>query len=301
MATMTQSTLSFVFDEVVTEVAMAEAFDAPLLGPSLFTMRPSTSRRERAASFGELGYYAEKSEGAAAAEDTITQQFEKTVAHKEYSKTISFTRPTVDDEDWGFVVDAGEQLGSKGPETVENEMAKLFINIANSTFYTSEDGLSIANSAHLNVDSGNSQSNTGTNSLTHAGAKTTRTAMRNWTGYSADQNLSIIPDEIIVPNDLEEDAFALVESTLVPGVANNDRNIFQGRYRVYVWTWLTDTNAWGMMDSRRRMRNLRWNLRIPLEITSQGSFSTHNREMNGYMRWSLMCRDWRWIYWNNPS
>lgn len=301
MAITTSSTLSYAVDEAVTEVVFATLAEEPMLVPALFTQLSSTGPRETVASFGGLEYYEEKSESAEMTEDQVVQQFKTVFTHKVYAKKIRLTREIIDDEEWGVVAEHSRLMGSKAAETMEFHGARVFNDAFAGAHVTGEDGLSLCNDAHLNADSGNSQDNSGTNSLNHAGAKTTRTAMRNFTGYDSDQVINVMPDELLVPVDLEEDAFALLESTLVPGGANNDRNIFQGRMTLYVWPFLTDTNAWFMMDSRKRRRFLRWYMRVGLEILSDASFSQGVRTIGGYMRWSRGFTDWRWIYGNNPS
>lgn len=51
-------------------------------------------------------------------------------------------------------------------------------------------------------------------------------------------------DTIIVPQELEYDLDVLLESQNKPGTAQNDRNVYQGRYRKIIHPLLSDTNGW---------------------------------------------------------
>ena len=215
---------------------------------------------------------------------------------------IGITGEVIDDDEWSVVEDMAEQMGMGGAETYDYYAALLFNNLANSTYFTSEDAKSIANTAHTNVDATNSQSNSGTSSMTYSGVKTIRTAYRKLKGYKdTDTFISLNPDELIVPVDLEEDSWQVVNSVGKLATAENDRNFFNGRFTLYVWNRLTDTNAWGMMDSRMRRRMLRMYDRVGLEVMSDASFSQGVRKIGGYLRFVLGCTDWRWVYWSNPS
>ena len=297
MATATTSTLSFLFDEVVSAVTYEEYFSGDFLVPLLYSMRGSMSRRERGASLGGLGKFQAKTETGSIPEGTITEQFTKTLVQSEFGLKLPISRMVVDFNEWGFLQEVGVELGASAAYTMEDDGMALFRDVPTGATYTAEDGLSIANDAHLNVDGGNSQDNKLANTFSMAGIKATHIALRKLKNYDGLQ-LSINPDELIVPVDLEEDAFETIKSVLRPDVATNAQNFYQGRYALYVSPLLTDTTDWGMMDSRRRARNLLWYQSAALEIAGEGNLDNHSRKIGGYDREAHGCRDWRWIAWN---
>jgi phage major head subunit gpT-like protein len=301
MTVMNSSNLSYAVDEAVTELVFAELFEADLLWPSLYNVRSSTGKQEVLASFGELGLFEARDPGARFNTDEIKQQFKKTFVHTSYGKILEIDREWVDDSDWPTFENLSMQLGQKAAETLENAAVIPFNDAFDGALVTCEDALSLCNSAHVNVDSGNSQSNTGTNAIGWDGAKTTRIAMRGWTGYDSAQVLATVPDEILVPSELEEEGFALLSSEKQPDTNNNNRNIFYGRYKLYVWDWLTDANAWFMMDSRRRRLYLHWFQRVLLEVYADNDWKQQVRSIGGYMRFVNGSTNWRFIYGNNPS
>ena len=300
MAVMNSSALDGAIDEAVTEVATAEFFMESMIMPSLYNIRPSTGPRETVQSFGELSDFEVKNEGAEMSTDQVIQQFQKVFVHITRGKVLELTEEYLEDDRWDLAQDFGEQLGAVAAQTYERLAAGVFNDAFAGATYKGEDALSLCNAAHLNADSGNSQSNSGTNALTHAGVKTARQVMRDITGYESTTILGIIPNEILVSNEQEEDGYALLESTLKPGSQDNDQNMHRGRYTLYVWDFLTDTNNWFMMASRLRQRYLRWYIRRPLRVLSDASWSKGVRRIGGSFRTIHGFTNWRWVYGNQP-
>jgi hypothetical protein len=301
MATHTTSTLSYAIDEAGTEVVFQVVDEFPLFMPAMFSVRPMSGSQEKVSTFSGLTAWNEKPEGQAASEGNIIQQFQSTYSPTPYAEIIGVSKEAIDDDRWGYVADLFEQLAEGGMERIDTCAADLFNNLTNTTYYQTEGSLSIANDAHLNVDGGNSQDNSFTNTLNFTGIKTCRTAMQKYTGYRSTKKLNIVPNELLVPVDLEEDAWVVLNSVLKPATGDNDRNMFAGRYTLYVWNRLTDTDAWCMMDSRLRNRNLRFWDKVGMEIDSSASFEQRVKKYGGYMRFAMGCVDWRWLGYNNPS
>lgn len=296
----TQSTIPYAYDATVTELALQEFFGQPLLWPALYRLIMSDRPEEVSASFGGAGYYEAKVEGSEAAEDMIVQQFKKTFTHTPFAQVFNVSREARDDDRFGLLDEFGMSLGINGAETMEYYGALLFNNLSNTTYYTAEDGLSIANNAHLNADGANSQDNLQGLALNYANAKTVRLNMRNFKPYDANRKMSVIPDEIITGLQLEEDGWQLVRTSGKPGTANNDQNFFSGAYTYYLWPFLDWTTQWAMMASNLRRRHLRWYQRVSIEIMGDASFSQGSRKLGGYMRFANGCTDWRWIMYSEP-
>lgn len=302
MATITSANMEFVLDEVVSSVMFESFFDEPFMYPMLFDVRTSNRRRERSASIGGLGEYQEKGRTQAAAEDQITEQFEKDFVHKSYAKQVAVERELIDDEEYGVLQEIGSQLGIMAAYSQEKTAAEIFNDAFAGVSHTGEDGKSLCNAAHVNSDGGNSQSNTGTETCSLAGIQITRLAMRNFTNYRGEK-LAIRPNLLIVPPDLEETAFEIVRST---GSTKDDKNsgvvnFYNGRFDLAVWDFLTDTNNWFMADSRLMKQNLIWYQRTPLEQFGDGNLFTGTRRVGGYYRNSYGFKDWRWVFGNNAT
>lgn len=294
----TSSSLSYALDEVVSILANESFFGEQFYMPLLYNVRTSGKRRERTASLGGLTLWGTKTSTQAADEDATPQEFEKDFSHTAYAKQVPIARELIDDQEFGLLEDIGQQLGATAAMTMESKAAEVFNNAFTSAL--SEDGLTLCNSAHLNAAGGNSQSNTGTAALTMANIKTTRTNMRGYTNYRGDK-LNVMPDELAVPNALEEDAWEIVRSSGRPDTTNRADNFYNGMFNLYVWPWLTDANNWFMMASQLRKQNLLWFQRIALEIYGEGNLTAGTRKVGGYMRFSNGARDWRFIFGQNVA
>jgi phage major head subunit gpT-like protein len=287
--------MSYVLDEVVSGVGFESFYEAPFQWPLVYTRRGSMSRRERFTSVGGIGQFQQKTPGTAPAEADVSQQFQKTFVHNPFALQLPFEREFVDDEEWGTVEELGREIGLSAAQTMEVAGAALFNDAFAGATYTAEDALSICSSAHLNVDGGNSQDNSGTSAISMAAIKATRTAMRKFTNYRGEK-ISVNPDMLIVPVAIEEDSWEIVRSTNRPDGANLVANMYNGMFRLIVWPFLTDDESWFMVDSRLMARHLLWFQRVPLEFHGDGSLFNGTRRIGGYYRESHGCRDWRWIY-----
>ncbi len=106
-----------------------------------------------------------------------------------------------------------------------------------------------------------------------------------------------MPDEVIVPPELEDTALIHIRSQQDPVSANHAINPQAGRFTVRVWHYLTSTSNWFMCDSGRRGDALLWFDRVPLEFSPQAlDQDTQQLKMAAYMRFSRGFRDWRWVY-----
>lgn len=234
--------------------------------------------------------------------------FEKRFAHAEFAQGMTVERKMVDDELYGMLNDEASGLGDSAFRIREEGAASVFNNAFTDTG-TNPDGMPLAgadnvglcSTAHpLSREDSATQSNEGVRALTRGNIGLTRQDMQAWTDDTGGQ-LSVHPDEILVPPELEDDAAIIARSSLDPDSANNAINPQAGRYRNVVWHYLTDPNAWFLMDSARRRRSLLWFDRIPLEFAREADFDTLQAKFRGYMRYSYGWRQWQWIYGNNPS
>jgi hypothetical protein len=303
----TSSNMSFLLDEVVSGIAYESFMMEPLMMPALYSVRPSSRRRERLASFGGLRPYQAKTAMSAPATGAIVQQAEKDFVHTAYAQQVPIERELLDDQDFGLLEDIGRQLGTQASYSMDLLAMAVFNDAFDGVTYTDQFGLSLCNSAHLNADSGNSQDNSGTSALSMSSVKSTRTAMRNFTNHAGDA-MSVQPDALLIPVDLEEDAWEIVRSTGRPDTASRADNFYNGQFKLFVSPLLStgfdaatigkagDANDWFMLDTRLMAQNLIWFQRIGLEIYGDGNLQTGTRTVGGYFRSSHGVRDWRFIY-----
>ena len=290
-----------IFDNVVSR-------PTPILS-TLYGVVPSSKFQEHYTSLGALGLVP-RFDGTIEY-DTFNQGYKTSIINYELVKGIQIERQLIDDEQYGEIRRRAERLGDTFANTREHDAAQTFIN-AFTDSGTARAGGNIAGADAVGLcslvhprgprDTGNTQANEGTLSLSYANYDTTRQAMMNWTDDRG-QLLGITPDMILIPTELEDIARGIFDPRSVwqPGSAQFDTNIFNGSIRVVVWNRLTDANAWFVIDSRQMRQHLIWQDRIRPEFKQEGDFDTYRAKYAGYMRYGIGWDDWRWIYGQNPS
>jgi len=306
---MTQAAFSQLVDEAVSAVMFERYGSVPSLIPVFFDVRDSDRYREKSGEIGSLGLFDEFGSpyggsggggGGTVAEDTATQQYAKSFVHREYAKKISVQRKWIDDQDFVTLRDLGSQLGLAAARTREQHGLRVFdfaFQTRSEGEYQAPDGLALCANAHTTPTSSKTWDNLGTGALTAANVTAAVEAMRDYTD-DRDLPISTVPDMLVVPDELEEEAFEIIASAGKVDTANNNRNVHNGRYQLVViqGTFLSDANNWFLIDSMAMRQALIWYDRVPLELADDGNLSTQSRSLYAYMRYSLGFTDWRWVY-----
>lgn len=288
----TPENASYVADETISSVAFDEFFREPMMAPVLFNFQGSSKDQEKSGSIGGLGDFQLKTSLAESSESTPTQQFAKSYIHNEYALQTKFARSIVDDQKVEFFGKFGAKLGQSAARTMEKAGAAVFND--SFTTVTSEDALSLCNTAHLNADGGNSQGNRGTTALSNDAVSSVRQTGRGWLDYDGEP-ISVNLNMLLLPPELEETGFEIIKSALNPMSALNAANWNQG-IGMIVWQYLTDANNWWMLDPRIMKQELHFYIRIALEVFGDGDLFKGQRRVGGYYRESHGASDWRWIY-----
>jgi hypothetical protein len=100
--------------------------------------------------------------------------------------------------------------------------------------------------------SGNYTAYGSTLTLTRANVELMLTKFKTQTATAADGSsvkLALIPDTILVPPDLTNDAERIVGSVNIPGSANNDINVLRGKLRIVESPWLSSSTVWYLMKT----------------------------------------------------
>lgn len=295
----TNSSLSYAVDEVVSVLAYEAFFENLFQGIQLYTVKQSSGRREVVGSLGGLTSWEVKNEGQNVDADDITQQYEKTYTHVVKGKRFKISRELAEDQQWGLLEELSNEIGATAAYTMEvDAFAPL-----NNGFTTAlvDDGLTLFNGAHVNSAGGNSQDNSDTQTLDQAGVNTSRTALRKQTN-SRGLYLNITPDLIICPVDLEEAGWEVINSPGRPDTTNRSGNINPTLgWQLMVSRFLTDTNAWFMCDSMYMRRSWKWFQRWPLELFSTGDLMAGTKDVGATMRYINGPQTWLGCYGNNPS
>jgi phage major head subunit gpT-like protein len=268
--------------------------------PLLFDVLTSTRSFEEFLSVGGMGNW-QAYKGAIEYED-LAKLYKTTVTHEEYVKGFNIERKLVEDDQYGLFRDRPAELAMSAMRTREVHAASVFNN-AFSSSYPGGDAVSLCNDSHPKSPSNAATlDNKGTMALSYANVVSTRQLMRAYTD-DVGNLIPVNPDTLLVPPELEDTAFEIVRTANVPSTTDYRANFVQGFVRnVIVWDYLTDANAWFLIDSMAARRCLKWIDRVPLEfaLDPTSNFRLESR-WRGYMRYSYGFKDWRWIYGNNPG
>lgn len=235
--------------------------------------------------------------------------------HREFAKGLSVKRKVMDDNLYP---------GAPIPKSITQRTAALAASLAlfreksaadvfNNAFtdtgvdvggfsVAGADGVGLVSTAHplSPSNTGSTQSNEGTLALTSDNVVETKNRMRSFTDDQGEL-IAAHPDTLLVPPELEETAIKIVSGDKDPDSANNTINVNKGRYKVVVWDYLTDANAWFMIDSALKNEHLVWLDRIAPEFMAELNKDTMIGEWTAYTRFSRGWDSPLWVYGNNPS
>jgi len=282
-----------------------EALASKSLIPVLFGVTTSNKAKEEDLGIGGFGDWEEYED--AIQYDDNAEGYKTTFTHKEYAKGFVVERKLVDDDQYNIINKRPRGLALSAMRTREKHAASVFNN-AFSDSYAGGDSVGLCSLLHPHSPSNAStQANEGTLSLTYANAVTVRQAMRAYTDDRGEL-IPINPRLILVPPELEETAVQICKTmrgpdSQVPGTADYKANLIAEHGIDYlVWDYLTDANAWFMIDPELAKLSLLWLDRKPLEFAMDPTSDfTLKARFRGYMRYSYGWNDWRWVYGNNPS
>lgn len=242
--------------------------------------------------------------------DEVYQGYDVTYTPVEFAKGFQIERKLYDDDLYNVIAKKPSGLARSAKRSREKYGAQVFnnafsgsgsIQISGTTVLSNSEALSLCNSSHTSTAPGVAvQSNSGTSALSATAIEAARLAMA---GFKDDRGnlISVIPDLILVPRNLEQTAFEIIASKGKVDSAENNENFHFGRYKLAVWDFLTDSNNWFLIDSRMMKDFLQWFDRVPLEFFQDKSFDTLIAKYAAYMRFSMGWSDWRWIYGNAVS
>lgn len=233
--------------------------------------------------------------------DDTNKGFDKTFTHEEFAKGITVQRRLIDDNKSQIAFARADRLGDSAFRKREKDGASVFNNAFTAGAYAGPDSVALCSASHpVSAEDSSTWSNTGTSALSADSLSSTRVAMMRFEDDRGDI-MDVMPDQLLVPPELEDTAIPLTGSVLDPTSANNAVNPIPGRFQTIVWHYLTDTNNWFMLEAKRRQQSLKWYNRIPLEFQLERDFETYQAKWAGYMRYSFGWTDPAWVYGHSVS
>jgi len=278
----------------------AEALAAQSRIPLLFNV--TTSNKAQEFDLG-VGGFADFNEFEGRIEyDDHDQGYRTTYTHKEYVKGFKVERKLVDDDLYNIINERPRGLALSATRTMEKHAASVFNN-AFSSSYTGGDSVALCSASHpYSPENATVQSNTGTSALSYDAIIATKKLMRSYTDDRGEL-VPINPDTLLIPPELEDQAFEIMKASGKPGTADNDANYAATTIsRTIVWDYMTDANNWFLIDSQLARLRLNWFNRVPLDFKMDPTSDfTLEARFRAYMRYSYGWSDWRWVYGHNVT
>lgn len=294
---MVSGSFADLIDKRVTKLFYDEYKQLPSRRGDLYSMEKSNDSFERWSEVGQIGNFTAFS--GTVGYQSQSQGYDTTATHLEWANGIQIERKLYDDDRHGMWERKPVALANSANRTIETHAATLLNNAfsVDTTFYNNTENVALCSNSHTTT-SGASTSAGFDNLTTAALSATALAAMRiQMVGFRGDQaeRISCMPDTLWIPPDLYDIAYEITESMGKPGVATNDKNVHFGKYKVYEWNYLTDTNNYFLCDSRMQKQWVVWFDRVPLEFAFAEELDTLVAKWRAYMRYSMAWFNWRWV------
>jgi hypothetical protein len=275
----------------------------PSLIDALFNVQTSVRAYEEVSSIGAIGIDAwdnYENSGAVPQVD-FDQGYKETYTHSEYVVELEIERKFLDDNMFRQITDPALRLGDSAALKREVDGASVFNNAFSGSFLGA-DGVALCSDSHpySPEKTGSTQDNNFALALNKTNVATIREAMMAFTD-DTENIVAVTPTMLLVPPELEDEALVIAGSLLDPDNANNALNPQSGRFSVLTNHYLTDANAWFMIDPIYMNMSLDWFNRDPLALVFEGVYKQVKASWTARMRYSFGWSDWRWIAGSNPS
>jgi hypothetical protein len=297
---LTLSNFGDLTDARITKIFERTFNDTPTMIPTLFDVRKSDREYEYDSSTGAIGDPVDLSSTGTVDYKDSYQGYDVQYTHNEYVNGMKIQRKLLDDARVNIQNRMSSNLAASMKRKREIDGASVLNNAFNSG-YTGGDSLSLCNDAHTsNNPNGSNQDNAGSTAMSATSVEATRRLGFDMLDDAG--NLALVHyDTLIVPRELEETAWEIINSTGKVDTADNNANFHKGKYKLVVWDFLTDSNNWFFVNWRLMKMYLVWYNRINTEFQRDVDFDSYSRKYSAYMRYSYGFSDWPWVYGHEVS
>jgi phage major head subunit gpT-like protein len=216
-----------------------------------------------------------------------------TYTHTEFADGFQVERALLDDMQYEGIFTSASQMGTAFARKQEKDAWSAFNN-AFSSSYLGYDSKALCADDHPQSETDSTAVDNKSVAVLSDDALEDAIVQLQGLGDDRGEEISVMPNLLIVPRALRKTAFQLTESELTPEDANTAANVHEGMQFMVV-PWLTSTTAWFVVDTAMSKTYLKWYDRIDTEFAAEDSFDTFMRKYRGYMRYSFGWSDFRWL------
>lgn len=264
----------------------------PSVHDQIFHVLSSDKQQELDSSVSGLGQLVQVSDDQAVTYESPIQGYDVAYRHLEYKKATKISRTLFEDDQYNIMNRVPKLLASSVNRSVETVTSAILAN-AFGTTNLGGDGKALVDTQHPRSDGGTVISNASTNAFNEGGLDNALLAMRK-TVDDKGQHVQVNPDTLVIPPDMEVQANVILKSAGRTGTNYNEVNPLQGRLQIKTWDYLTNTQAWFVLDSGVHQLNMFW--RVKPEFSQDESFDTDVAKYKVRCRYSVGWSDWRGVY-----
>jgi phage major head subunit gpT-like protein len=254
----------------------------------IFNVNKSTKAIETDLRMGDFGLWVEKGTlDNTMYEDPVGTDLVQ-YRHRTFSKGFTVEKESIDDDQYGKIKKFAKKLGVRANQTVDIDATGL-LNRAWTPDANAYKGEALIGN-HTRLDGGTRTNSLGALALNEPNLEIAHKLAAEQT----DENGFLVrmnPDTLVIPRALEMTARKIFGSVYMPDAgtdgntyAKNDINPFKSRYKIVVLDYLTDPNAWFLMDSKLHELNFFWREKPNFKNTQD--FDSDIAKFKGRMRYS---------------
>lgn len=293
-----QAALPSIVQRDLSEVFLDQQRSFESMLPSLFRMVEATQGTEYDLETGDIGAVSEFT--GEIAYDDFAEGYKKSITETEYALGLKIQRRLLRNDLYEVVRNSVGLMSDSFNQKKELIGASIFNNAFN-TVHTVGDGLALCTASHTSKVGGAVQGNAGSSGLSAANVEATRILMVKFK-TNRDNIRTAKPSLLLVPTDLHEKAWEIVNSYGKMDTAMNNRNFHFGKWNLAVWdNFLTDTTNWFMIDERLMKMVLKYRIWEAVQFFRSGEFDTLVQKYAGYMSVAVSTVEWRWVYGHNAA
>lgn len=234
----------------------------------VYNVKTSDRKFERVMSVVGMGDVPQKGEGSAYTSDIIRPGWTKDFTHLEYGMMFEVTQTALEDDQYDQLAQHARWLMFSARVVEEKNAHAVFNN--GFTTETTPDGVALFSDAHVLKGGGSARNELAT--AADLSATSLQQALIDWqtqTKVEAGQLVAPASDLVLfVPPALEFTADRILNSTLLPGSGDNDRNPIKARrnWTLVVSPYLTDEDAWFLLDANKKSHGITSYTRVPISM-----------------------------------
>lgn len=214
-----------------------DRYDAePQVMPSVFNVLTTDKNQEIDSATSAFGKLLQTSELGALNYEDPNKMYKTTYTPLKYTLGFKVSQELLEDDQHNVIAQMPRALAKSVVYTTEYWGASV-LNNAFSTSYTSYgDGKPLCSTLHSRADGGTAQSNASSTGivLSETNLETGRLAGEKALNDKG-EIVNFKMDTLVLPVDLRKTAQILTESSMRPGTANNDVNVYEGVFNVIPW------------------------------------------------------------------